>query len=136
MGFALSLGHPEASLFHKATMLLHREPVTNASGVRYAFFSRVLTSKLSGGRCRLELDTPRPALDWRILGKSSRIYQDEVGDKLLKYLYDWSLEEHSLEIAACIDLGCALRIIDTAIARFNETRISVASFSSLRPSTP
>lgn len=127
MSFALSLGHPEVSLFHQAVMRLYREQFMNASGVKPAFFSKILTNKLCGGRCKLEVDAPRPSLDWRILKKTSIINQDEVGDEFLKYLYDWSLEDHSLEIAASMDLNCALRIIDTAILRFNETRVSVAS---------
>lgn len=127
MSFALALGHSEVSLFHQAVMRLYRDQLMNASGVQHAFFSRIITDKLCSGRCKLEVDALRPSLDRRILKKTSIINQDEVGDEFLKYLYDWSLEDHSLEIAACMDLNCALRIIDAAILRFNETRVSVAS---------
>jgi len=127
LSYALSLGHPEVSLFSQAVMHLNSKQVMNARGVQYAFFSRVLSNKFSGGRCKLEVDDPRPSLDWRILKKAAIINQDEVGYELLKYLYDWSLEDHSLMEATSMDLNCALRIIDAAIVRFNETRASVVS---------
>lgn len=127
VSYALSLGHPEASLFSQAVTHLNSKNVMNARGVQCAFFSRVLSTKFSGGHCKLEFDYLRPSLDWRILKKTSVVDQDEVGYELLKYLYDWSLEDHTLEESTGMDLNCALRIIDTAIARFNETRVPVVS---------
>lgn len=127
LSYALSLGRPEVSLFSQAVMHLNGKQVMNARGVQYVFCSRVLSDKFSGGRCKLEVNDLRPSLDWRILKRASTINQDEVGYELLKYLYDWSLEDHSLMEATSMDLNCALRIIDAAIVRFNETRASVVS---------
>lgn len=123
LSYVISHGKPKIDLFDYGVMLLkdHYPPIPNR--LRYSLFPRALSTDLSTGSNSLGINEPRPSLNPHILKKTSIIDQDELGYELLKYLYDWSLDDYFLGEETGIPLSSALRLIDSAVARFNYAKV-------------
>lgn len=140
LGYAISVGAPEVSLFERAILHLKSTEYTKKYSVAPVMNFKSLPATLAGKSFWYDTNRPTHSLNWRVKSKSTIVDHNKIGEHLLPYLYDWTIEDFDMlrqrllaEIyQPVLNMKHVLELIDLAVKRFNKHLAEGQEFEVLR----